>query len=101
MISGWIAERGLHCTLNIGMWDASGRNEPKAWGVLLADVVRHIANAIEEQKGADAGETAQTIMDAMEREFESPTRLLPAAFILATREQPNPSFQRTASPPLN
>ena len=73
MISGWIAEKGLHCTLNIGMWDADGRNEPAAWGVLLAYVVRHIARAIEEAKGADAADTARTILDALEREFESPT----------------------------
>ena len=41
MLSAWVAEKGLHCTINVGMWNEAGRNEPAAWGVLLADVVRH------------------------------------------------------------
>jgi len=32
MLSAWIAERGLHCTLNVGMWHEAGHDKPKAWG---------------------------------------------------------------------
>ena len=80
MISGWIAEKGLHTTLNIGMWEDAGRNEPKAWGVFLADVVRHISNAIEDRNGALTGETAATILAALEKEFNSPTSDTSGAF---------------------
>ena len=73
MLSAWIAEQGMHCTLNISMWHEAGRNEPKAWGVLLADVVRHIANAIQHERGAPAEETAEAIVAALLRELESPT----------------------------
>jgi hypothetical protein len=73
MISGWIAEKGLHTTLNIGMWKEAGRDEPKAWGIFLSDVVRHIANAIEESTGAPRGDTTATILAAMDREFAEPT----------------------------
>ncbi len=73
MISGWIAEKGMHCTLNIGMWEDEGHNEPMAWGVLLSDVIRHIANAIEEKTGASAVETAHTILESLESEFSAPT----------------------------
>lgn len=51
MLSAWIAENGLHCTMNVGIWHAQGRREARAWGILLADVIRHLANAIEEQQG--------------------------------------------------
>ena len=80
MISGWIAEKGLHCTLNIGMWDATDRDEPKAWGIFLADVIRHIANAIKDQNGASAEATARTILDSLQVEFSDPTSDTSGAF---------------------
>ena len=73
MISGWIAEKGLHCTLNIGMWEAQGRNEPAAWGIMLADVIRHVANALQEQNGANATDTALQILESLRAEFSDPT----------------------------
>jgi hypothetical protein len=73
MLSAWIAENGLHCTLNIGMWDAGGRDEPRAWGVLLADVVRHIANAIQDHDGTASDETISVIATSLLNELESPT----------------------------
>jgi hypothetical protein len=73
MISAWIAEKGMHCTLNVGMWEAEGHNEPRAWGILLADVIRHVANAIEEKSGVSAFETAQSIVESLETEFGDPT----------------------------
>jgi hypothetical protein len=73
MLSAWIAERSLHCTLNIGMWQEAGRNEAAAWGVLLADVVRHIGNAIQEERGSSAQATADAIVTALLCELESPT----------------------------
>ncbi|MYM66045.1 DUF5076 domain-containing protein [Pseudoduganella sp. FT55W] len=42
MISAWSAEQSLHCTLNVGMWDEVGHDEPTAWRILLADVIRHV-----------------------------------------------------------
>jgi hypothetical protein len=73
MISGWIAEQGLHTTLNIGMWQDAGRNEPKSWGAFLADVVRHISNAIQDHTGAPAEEMAATILASLAKEFNNPT----------------------------
>jgi len=73
MLSAWVAENGLHCTLNIGMWESSGRNEPRAWGILLADVIRHIASAHQEEFGRDIGETISGVFASLERELEEPT----------------------------
>jgi len=73
MVSAWIAEQGFHCTLNIGMWKANGRAEPEAWGILLADMVRHIANAIEEDEGTSAVQTNTAIVQSMLEELQSPT----------------------------
>ena len=73
MLSAWIAERGLHCTMNVGMWHAEGRNEPAAWGVLLADVVRHLATALESENGVDASDILADIVESLTQELDDPT----------------------------
>ena len=73
MLSAWIAEKGLHCTLNVGMWQAQGLSEANSWGILLADVVRHLANALEEQQGPDAEASTKQIVEALLKELDEPT----------------------------
>jgi len=81
MLSAWIAEKGLHCTLNIGMWHAQGKNEPRAWGILLADLVRHIGDAIQEEQGAAASETIEAVLAALLSELEDPTSAAQGGFV--------------------
>lgn len=80
MLTAWIAENGLHCTLNIGIWTEQGRNEPKAWGVLLADVVRHVASAIEQDSGAPSEGTTETVVAALLKELDDPTSKIKGGF---------------------
>lgn len=47
MASVWIAEGRLHCSLRIGVYE--GRpdvEETKAWGAILADLARNVADAL-------------------------------------------------------
>lgn len=73
MLSAWIAERGFHCTLNIGFFDGQGHNEAEAWGVLLADLVRHIGNAWAEKGGAPVAQTIEAVMASLNSELDVPT----------------------------
>lgn len=73
MLSAWIAERGLHCTINVGFFAGQGHKEPKAWGIFLADVIRHIANAHNEDTGAPVADTVQELLDSLNTELEAPT----------------------------
>lgn len=73
MISAWIAENGLHCALNIGMWQENDHPEPPAWGILLADVIRHISHALEDEYGLPASETTSQILASINDELEEPT----------------------------
>ena len=73
MLSAWIAEQGLHCTLNIGFFEASGHSEAKAWGILLADLARHIGNAVAEERGAPARGTVAAVVTSMLAELDLPT----------------------------
>ena len=64
----WIAKKALHCSLNIGVW-----KDPAAWGIVLADLARHVANAHHEQDGKNVGETVASIRRAFAVELDAPT----------------------------
>jgi Domain of unknown function (DUF5076) len=80
MLSAWIADKGLHCTINIGFWQAQGRQEPAAWGILIADVVRHIANALRDQQGAAVDSTMEQLLESLHRELDDPTSATSGGF---------------------
>jgi hypothetical protein len=80
MISTWIAEKGLHSTLNVGMWHAQGKSEAGAWGIVLADLIRHIANAIREEHGTDTETTIRKIVEALHAELDEPTSKVEGGF---------------------
>lgn len=71
MLSAWIAENGLHCTMNVGLWRAEGRDEPAAWGILLADVIRHVANAIQSEHGTEAASSVERIVESLLAEIDN------------------------------
>jgi len=74
MISAWVAEKGLHCSLNIGMWEKNlARPEEACWGILLADVAQHVANALEQDLGKDRRESLHAIRIAFQEELAKPT----------------------------
>ncbi len=74
MLRVWIANGGLHCSLNIGLWAKhQGVEEDRAWGMVLADAIRHIANALHETQGSDRAETVGRIFKTLEVELAEPT----------------------------
>ena len=64
MLRVWVAARGLHCSMKPGMHASTlGIAEERAWGMILADTARHLAEGIAGQRGsADAGERLQEII---------------------------------------
>lgn len=73
MIRLWLARGKLHCVLNIGFWEARGLDERQAWGILLADMLHHIANAHEAEYGRDPRETIALVREALAAELDHPT----------------------------
>lgn len=55
------------------MWEAQGRSETAAWGIMLRDVIRHVANALQDANGADPAESALQILESLWVEFKDPT----------------------------
>jgi hypothetical protein len=75
MVRAWVAKKTLHCTLRIGVWKDAG-----TWGILLADMARHVANAHHEQDGADVEACLKRIRAAFVAEMDSPTDKPSGAF---------------------
>lgn len=80
MLSAWIAEKGQHCTINIGLWQGNGREEAPAWGIFLADTIRHIANALQEQYGQPTADSIAAMLESLHDELSGPTSSVHGGF---------------------
>ena len=63
----WSAKDGQHISVLVSAFD-----DPVHWGIMLADLARHVANAYQDQ-GRDRTKTLQRIKAGFYAEFESPT----------------------------
>lgn len=65
LVRAWVAQGDLHVSLQMGGWD-----DPTAWGVVLADLVRHVAHFYQEQKRLNPEKTVERVRDAMNAELD-------------------------------
>ena len=70
LVRAWVANNALHCSLNLGNW---GEDEAIGWGVLISDIARHVADALQEQSGADRAKTLGKIQKVFNDELDEPT----------------------------
>jgi hypothetical protein len=65
----WIAEKGQHVSIQSGAWE-----DPFAWGIVLADLARHIANAHQMQdKKIDPEAFLERLLEGFQAEIDDPT----------------------------
>ena len=65
----WIAEQGQHVSIRSGAWE-----DPFAWGIVLADLARHIALAHQMQGSkVDPEAFLARLLEGFEAEIEDPT----------------------------
>lgn len=82
MLRIWIAEQQLHCSIRIGMYqETSNTSEVNAWGIILADVVRHVANALEQAYSFKVDESERRILESLRGELAAPTSRLTGTFV--------------------
>jgi len=67
LLRAWVVDGALHCSLRTGGFTDAG-----TWGVLLADVIRNVASALQEQEGKNPRDTIQRIRTAFEHELAEP-----------------------------
>lgn len=74
MLRVWIAEQQLQSSIKVGMyWETMNIPEGRAWGMILADVTRHIATALESRYSADRDKVIKEIRDSYLSELGNPT----------------------------
>lgn len=65
----WVAERGQHVSIRSGAWE-----DPFAWGIVLADLARHIAHAHTLQHPeTDESAFVERLLEGFHAEIENPT----------------------------
>jgi Domain of unknown function (DUF5076) len=64
----WIANKGQHVSLRVGVW-----RDPAAWGIMLADLAKHIVNSYAQDAALDRLQTLQRIKAAFDAELAKPT----------------------------
>jgi hypothetical protein len=72
----WVANGGLHVSLSAAAWE-----DPVAWGVVLADLAKHVAKSYHLHKQVDEDEVLNRIKTVMEAELSSTTQ--PAGKLLS------------------
>jgi hypothetical protein len=66
VLRAWVVGETLHCSLAATVPDA------ETWGLVLADVARHVAEAFQEQQGAAPEATLERIRAAFEEGVRAP-----------------------------
>ncbi len=65
----WIAEQGQHVSIRSGAWE-----DPFAWGIVLADLARHIALAQQlHTPTTDVDAFVERLLEGFHAEIENPT----------------------------
>ena len=65
----WVAEQGQHVSIRSGAWE-----DPFAWGIVLADLARHIVNAEAlQRKELDSEAFLRRLLEGFQAEIDSPT----------------------------
>ena len=65
----WIAEKGQHVSIQSGAWE-----DPFAWGIVLADLARHVANAHQMQNmKIDPEAFLERLLEGFQAEIDDPT----------------------------
>jgi hypothetical protein len=67
-LRAWAVNDGIHVSLLPQAW-----RHPAAWGIILADIVRHVADGYHQADGRDKAKAMQEIMALLIAEFQAPT----------------------------
>jgi len=67
-IRAWKVGEGMHVSLNHTAW-----KQPAVWGISLADIVRHFADACEKTQGWPRQDIIKQVVTAFSAELNHPT----------------------------
>lgn len=68
MIRVWIGNKDIHVSMLLGMWEEASNfdiDEREAWGELLGDLIRHIANGLTQSHDYNVHASERRIANAL------------------------------------
>jgi hypothetical protein len=68
LVRGWVAGGKQHASIATGIWE-----DAAAWGIMLVDLARLIADAYSRSEGRDPEKTLARIREGLDAEWMSPT----------------------------
>jgi hypothetical protein len=71
LIRVWAAKGEQHVSMNWSVWE----DDPKTWGIVLAHLAGHLANAYEQEQNRDRQQTLRAIRAGFMGELDSPTQM--------------------------
>lgn len=69
VLRAWIVDEHLLCTLRPSFW----KEEPEVWGILLADALHHMCDALSKESGQDKVVLKRLMVEAFMLEVEAPS----------------------------
>lgn len=70
----WIGRKKMYVGLSVGRYLQLGRkDEPAIWGVILADLSRHVARGLREDFNLDEDATLRELRASLDKELNKPT----------------------------
>jgi hypothetical protein len=70
----WIAERGLHCSLKVGLYAGDGvSRETAAWGIILSDLAGHVADALSAEGMGSRADLLDALVESFNNEAAEPS----------------------------
>lgn len=73
IIRGWVAEGAQWVSLNSDLFENRKFKEEWAWGIFLADTIRHLGNSISLRSGKEQSEIVEAIKIALLEEIQNPS----------------------------
>jgi hypothetical protein len=71
LVRAWVSSGGLVCSLNPGTWPQG--QAAIAWGIVLSDIARHVADAMRQMHGLEPPETLSEMRKVFNAELDRPS----------------------------
>jgi hypothetical protein len=68
ILRAWASNQGLYISLRSETWEDSA-----AWGIAIADIIRHLADAYEITQSVEKPVTIERILSLVHAELDAPT----------------------------
>jgi hypothetical protein len=79
LIRAWAGYGGLVCSPNTGTWPQD--QAAIAWGILLSDIARHVADALHQAHGLEKATVLATMRGVSDSDLDGPTATTTGKFV--------------------